>query len=898
MKCTKIKFSLLLIVLLAMVFTMACKNESKGDYKPKLYYTIEGDVANPSGTALQNVRVEITDYTMTHSGESKPTDLFATLTDADGAFSIELVSVNKVDKVSLKFSRDGYTPNHLTVGVVQDNTVTISAVLQPRGSYQIIDAKIENTITSGGASVTIGANTLVDAAGALVEGARVSVTPIDTTVDMDLLPGDLFSLVDGSLKLFSTFGMLEIVAIDGKGDPLNLASGATASITIPLGDAAGTNPPLTSSLWYYNEEGAKWELVGNLTLNTEKTAYVGTVSHFSIFNAGKSFDATYIKGSVIDQADNRLYGAEVSIFTELFSNEGIWQANYLTGPEGDFPSILLTDLSGVIPENMAGYLPVPAGTALTVYIKYVNPLNDDVFIARSGKPAPAAEQTDTRKPWELPFVSGAAGATAVYAGEPVVFELATDALVSGTIFFDNDEPGDNLWIVFQEPINAGTYTGMTFAGVDNETGNIVATNSAYANTDDTEIKLKKDTEYRMYIVTRYTGTRLPVTSWFTSDGPPFVVADAVDGEGAVIANTKLFTTRDAGEETIFTIKLPAPGGGGPVVVPNAYVNGIAKLEDGSNAPEGSWAIFTGTVLGSPVIIRSQVGANGAFPDPDGNFPTVEIGGASYVELPAGQKYSVKIVDFTTNPTNPEELFTFDYTSLAENKTETITISAKAKVEGNVRSATTSAPLADKMVRFVETNPPEDEDTEEEGDYLDPDTVTVYTISSGNFPVASLKLNTQYTVTVSDYVTVNNVKSPTNVIWTTYYTSKKDGTVDFLYMPPKPPTVSGTVMYSNGTTPATGRYVQFLIDGGNAAWGGDTIYAQVQANGSYSQGAFNSSFAFVVSNAGFVELAAGKHYAVTVTYQGVTLYTVPGGYTATSAGAGPALNIVMTGVTAP
>jgi hypothetical protein len=222
MKCTKIKFSLLLIVLLAMVFTMACKTKSKGEFKPKLYYTVDGVVESITGDPLQNVRVEVKDFTMESSSSPKPTDLFATLTDADGAFSLQIISYDRLDKVSLEFSRSGYTPNHLTVGVMQDRTVTISAVLQTSGSFQTIDATVDSTVTgNGGASVTISANTLRTAAGASVSDARVSVTGIDTTARLDLLPGELYGFESGSLKIFSTYGMIEINVQDGAGNPLS-----------------------------------------------------------------------------------------------------------------------------------------------------------------------------------------------------------------------------------------------------------------------------------------------------------------------------------------------------------------------------------------------------------------------------------------------------------------------------------------------------------------------------------------------------------------------------------------------------------------------------------------------------------------------------------------------------
>jgi len=375
MKWIKFKYILLLIILMAMVSTMACKTKTSGETRPKLYYTIEGIVKNPAGNGVNNVRVEVTDYVMKYD-RSKPTDLFATLTDSDGAFTLEIISNEDIAKVTLQFSKTGSTNNYQNVGVLSGTTVTISALIADAGSFQVVDfnATAEDTITvaSGGASVTIKRDTLVNAAGASVSTAQVSVGAIDTTADRTLLPGSLYGVDGSSVKLFSTFGMIEIQAIDNaEGDPVYLKNGATAAISIPVGEIVGPNPSATVGLWYYNEESATWTLQSNLTLNDAKTAYVGNVTHFSIFNAGESWALSFIKIRVTDQAGDPVYGAKASFFTGMFSNSGIWQEDYTTGPEGYLPSILSTELEGIVPDDMAGYLPLPANTDVSVRIKYI-----------------------------------------------------------------------------------------------------------------------------------------------------------------------------------------------------------------------------------------------------------------------------------------------------------------------------------------------------------------------------------------------------------------------------------------------------------------------------------------------------------------------------------------------
>ncbi|MGD9161347.1 MAG: hypothetical protein PVG39_23235, partial [Desulfobacteraceae bacterium] len=550
MKCTKIKYSLLLIVLMTMVFTMSCKTETEGDFKPKRYYTISGEAFNIAGEPLQNVTIEVTGYNMYYSDAKEPTDYFGAQTDSDGVYTLEVISTERVDNVSLKFSGNGLVPNYVNVGVTEDQTVEKSAMLQTRSAFQTItDTTIDNTITfSGGTSVVISANTLVDDSGAAVSAAQVSVTYIDTTAEIGLLPGEQYSTDGGSLKLFSTFGMAEIIVRDTDGDPLYLASGSTATISIPLGAVTGTGPPATVTLWYYDEAGAEWLPQGDLTLNG--AAYEGTISHFSIFNAGISFDPAYIQGTVIDQIEDIVYSAEISLFKDLFSDEGVWQAWYLTGPEGNYPSILDTSLSGVVPDDMRGYIPVPSGTEITLYAKYINTENNDELFEHSETFTVAAGETLTI--------------------EPIVFELSTTAFITGTVFYENGQPAEGMWLRFMEPPAEQTSKVYgNFGRVDAEGTLVNVVN--YVSTTDPEVAVTAETEGYLFM------------SWGPPDGDLTVISWEIEGEEAEFLTGSdsiiLYTSTLPGLSHNHKIILQTREEGPPPPTPMTYVRGTATLAD-------------------------------------------------------------------------------------------------------------------------------------------------------------------------------------------------------------------------------------------------------------------------------------------------------------------------------
>ncbi len=141
--------------------------------------------------------------------------------------------------------------------------------------------------------------------------------------------------------------------------------------------------------------------------------------------------------------------------------------------------------------------------------------------------------------------------------------------------------------------------------------------------------------------------------------------------------------------------------------------------------------------------------------------------------------------------------------------------------------------------------------------------------------------------VSQYVTVANVKQPTNEIWRTYYLSKKDGTLDMLYMPPKPLTVTGTVYYGNGTTPAPNMTVYFVY---NNVFNKTTPSATTNSSGVYK---FTSEDAKPIS--------PNTTYSVQIWSGWTRIYPPTGGtlnYTTGADATTSTFNITMTGVAAP
>ncbi|TMI80101.1 MAG: hypothetical protein E6H10_14335, partial [Bacteroidetes bacterium] len=115
------------------------------------------------------------------------------------------------------------------------------------------------------------------------------------------MPGNLVGLNSGNQqKILQSFGMTSIEMNNAAGEKLQLASGKTAIITLPIPSAMQATAPATIPLWYVDETKGIWKQEG--TANKQGSNYTGTVAHFSFWTAGQllqdiRLDATFIADS-------------------------------------------------------------------------------------------------------------------------------------------------------------------------------------------------------------------------------------------------------------------------------------------------------------------------------------------------------------------------------------------------------------------------------------------------------------------------------------------------------------------------------------------------------------------------------------------------------------------------
>jgi len=227
------------------------------------------------------------------------------LSNSQGWFSVP--SVPAGTRVQVKFEKDGYVTTYKLVDVVVGQTTFVEATLSVIGTTTTVGTSGGTVNVNGGATVTFGSNAFSNGGAVDVEATYFSPT---SSHFADAFPGDFTGRSTGGTEgTLESFGFMEINLTSG-GNTVNLASGQTATLSIPV-PSGMSNPPSTIPLWYYDEAAKIWKEQGSATLVGNQ--YVGTVTHFTSWNYDRFYDVSFITGRVVDIDGNPVNHAYVKM---------------------------------------------------------------------------------------------------------------------------------------------------------------------------------------------------------------------------------------------------------------------------------------------------------------------------------------------------------------------------------------------------------------------------------------------------------------------------------------------------------------------------------------------------------------------------------------------------------
>jgi len=229
--------------------------------------------------------------------------------DADGAYL--LANVPYANRVVVNTDVDGYSEQSKIVVLSQSqHAVILNPPLLPVGTSVTFDPTADQTITTGNASVSITADSLVYLLDSVetpaVGQVSATLTNVDASSDPNLMPGDYLNS-DGNY--IETFGAISVSFKDADGNNLDLADGITASISIPVASSATAINP--ASQYSYDRVAGLWSDEGIIPL--AGNTYDGDVTHFSTWNADNAYNQVFITGCVDNGLGNALSGTIIRV---------------------------------------------------------------------------------------------------------------------------------------------------------------------------------------------------------------------------------------------------------------------------------------------------------------------------------------------------------------------------------------------------------------------------------------------------------------------------------------------------------------------------------------------------------------------------------------------------------
>ncbi len=167
---------------------------------------------------------------------------------------------------------NGVTNMHLAM---MANTTTFSVASASGGTIAL----------GSGATVKFDANSFVSSNGAPYNGdVKVSARYLDPErADFfDFFSGDNAGRQTDNTEVgLKSVGVIKVELRDENGNELKIATGKTATVSVPK-PASMVTAPNRMPLWYFDETIGEWKEDGSATLQAGK--YVGTVTHFTDWN--------------------------------------------------------------------------------------------------------------------------------------------------------------------------------------------------------------------------------------------------------------------------------------------------------------------------------------------------------------------------------------------------------------------------------------------------------------------------------------------------------------------------------------------------------------------------------------------------------------------------------------
>ncbi|WP_345974730.1 hypothetical protein [Sulfurimonas sp. HSL3-7] len=205
----------------------------------------------------------------------------ATATDENGYFTLS--NIAETENAVVNFEKEGYLlgSTRIQVDLYAEGTTTASSnyLEYAIGTYTSQWSYDSQTAVAG-AHLDIPTDVYADMSGNAYHGtvtAGLKIVDVTTEEGKELFPGTFEGKnVNGETVLFSSYGLISLSLKDTGGNALNLADGATATLTFDA--VTSLEEKNIIPLWYYDYSQGTWIEEGYAELQSDGT-YVGSISH-------------------------------------------------------------------------------------------------------------------------------------------------------------------------------------------------------------------------------------------------------------------------------------------------------------------------------------------------------------------------------------------------------------------------------------------------------------------------------------------------------------------------------------------------------------------------------------------------------------------------------------------
>ncbi|MEX1189566.1 MAG: FISUMP domain-containing protein [Bacteroidia bacterium] len=371
--------------------------------------SVMGIVRGPTGAAEMNAIVR-----SPYGGEE-------TRTDPNGVFFLnDIVVYDKLGYITI--TKPGFHNASRSFLPLAQGSNRVNIQLLPMTQSGSFSSASGGQVNSGLLQLNFPANAIVLNGQPYTGTVSVYAKALDPSSPemFDQMPGDLLGGMNDSLRLLRSFGMAAVELRDANMNELQLADGASATLTFNIPSALQADAPQTIDWWSFDEALGYWKHEGEA--QKTGTQYIGAASHFSWWNVDVPENFNDFNGSINMAEGSPVADAQVNVVTP----------NLGTG-------ITYTNAEGVFSGR------VPINQNLTLNIKLTCSTTND---------------------WNLVYTEDFSSAT-----EPIVGQYEPESLedrypITGTVVNCEGQPVESGYVKMGSQVfiaNQGEFTFQTCA---------------------------------------------------------------------------------------------------------------------------------------------------------------------------------------------------------------------------------------------------------------------------------------------------------------------------------------------------------------------------------------------------------------------------------------------------